>query len=202
MTALPAEPYDTEGIPEAWWESIEPPPSHTIEIIRGELVVTPSPTPDHVFAQTGLLLALQQGVPDGYIAVHGLVWRLAVAGVVAAAPQPDLMVVERVKGLTAITKPPLLAVEVLSPSDLQALPDGLTRIEGKRLDYAANGLVHYLEVDLLQDPPIIACYKFEPNTTSRWDVHPNTIRVVRLVEGDERLVCDEPFHFELVPSDL
>jgi hypothetical protein len=44
---------------------------------------------------------------------------------------------------------PLLTVEVLSESDHHRLERSpLTRIEGKRLDYAAHGVEHHLEVDL------------------------------------------------------
>jgi Uma2 family endonuclease len=180
------------GLPESWWDAFEPPDGVTAEIIRGELVLTPSPSLDHGFAQTELIIALHAHLPEGYGIVPGIEWRLAGDGIVAAAPQPDLMVVRRTRGKQRLESPPLLAVEVLSPSDAEVLPNGMSRIEGKRLDYAANGLEHYLEVAQVAD----VC------TVRRYERRDGELTVVAEARGDEPLVAEVPNPNENVPSRL
>jgi Uma2 family endonuclease len=180
------------GLPEQWWDAFVPPESVTAEIVRGELVLTPSPSLPHGIAQTKLLRAFDKHLPDGCEIVQGIEWRLADGGTVAAAPQPDLMIFRLEKGVRVLKRPPLLAVEVLSPSDADLLPDGMSRIEGKRLDYAANGLEHYLEV----------AWAAKVCTARRYERHDGELVVVAVAEGDEPLIADVPHRYEIVPSRL
>jgi Uma2 family endonuclease len=179
-------------LPESWWDAFVPPETVRAEIVQGELVLTPSPSMSHGIAQSRLFRALDEHLPDGCEVVPGIEWRLTEEGIVAAAPQPDLMVVRLEKGVRALKSRPLIAVEILSPSDAQALPNGMSRIEGKRLDYAANGLEHYLEVARVAD----VC------TVRRYERHDGELVVVAVAEGDEPLIADVPYHYEIVPSRL
>jgi Uma2 family endonuclease len=90
---------------------------------------------------------------------------------------------------TSVRFPPVLAIEVISPSDV-APWEGSTRIEGRRLDYAANGLAHYLEVD--------------PNLPSvtRYGLHDDVLVAVERVVGDQTLAVTVPFEYLLHPSQL
>jgi Uma2 family endonuclease len=148
---------------------------------------------DHGFAQWELLSALKDHLPEGYGILQNIEWRLAGGGIVAAAPQPDVMVVRRPPpGVRVLTSAPLLAVEVLSPSDGQLLPHGISRIEGKRLDYAANGLEHYLEVESVGDV----------RTVRRYELCDGELAVVDVAEGDGLLVTAVPYDYEIRPSRL
>jgi Uma2 family endonuclease len=179
-------------IAEAWWDAFEPPPGFwRAEIIKGEIVLSPSPGLPHAFAATRLARMLDLHLPDGLELAQGVEWKLATGGWVAAAPIPDLVVVEST--ITKVTEAPLLAVEILSRSDTARLTGTpLTRIEGKLEDYADNGLKHFLEVDLLADP--VTVHRYER-------VHGRLV-AVDVSEGEQVLVADVPFPYEIQPSAL
>lgn len=178
-------------IAESWWDVFEPPPGWRAEIIRGEFVMTPSPGVPHAFATTRLARMLDAHLPEGLELAQGLEWKLATRGWVAAAPIPDLVVVAAT--IERITDPPVLAIEILSRSDTARLVGTpMTRIEGKLEDYAHNGLKHFLEVDLLADPVMVHRYE---------RVHGRLVAVA-MSEGDEVLVSDVPFPYEIQPSAL
>jgi Uma2 family endonuclease len=179
-------------IAEAWWDAFEPPPGFwRAEIIKGEIVLSPSPGLSHAFAATRLARMLDLHLPDGLELAQGVEWKLATGGWVAAAPIPDLVVVEST--ITKVTEAPLLAVEILSRSDTARLTGTpLTRIEGKLEDYADNGLKHFLEVDLLAVP--VTVHRYER-------VHGRLV-AVDMSEGEEVLVADVPFPYEIQPSAL
>lgn len=84
------------------------------ELVDGMLLVTPSPVPLHQRAVLQLAWALKPGCPDEYdVFVAPLDYRPSDR----RSLQPDVMVVRRADvGPTNITKPPVLVVEVLSPS--------------------------------------------------------------------------------------
>jgi Uma2 family endonuclease len=180
------------GLPESWWDAFESPDGVTAEIIRGELVLTPSPSVRHGAAESKLFRALDEHLPEGCEILRGIEWRFAGDALVAAAPQPDLLVFRDEPGLLRLMNPPLLAVEVLSPSDAQVLPNGMSRIEGKRLDYAANGLEHYLEV----------AWTAKICAIRRYERHDGELAVVAVAEGDDPLIAEVPYPYEIVPSRL
>lgn len=173
----------TAAIPVDWWDEFEPPEGLRAEIIRGELVLSPSASRAHAFVQWRVQQALALAAPPGYEPISGLEWRLANEPIVASAPVPDVMVVAEAGDLA-----PLLAVEILSPSDKRRLADGMIRIEGKRADYAAHGLAHYLEIDLAL------------RTITRYHLVDGALVVVE----HERMAVetDEPFPYRLLVSDL
>jgi Uma2 family endonuclease len=124
----------------------------TYEILDGDLYATPSPSPIHQRVSRRLQRQLER-----FLEEHGL-------GEVFDAPldvilsprdvvQPDLIVVSdptQVSG-RAIEGPPLLLVEILSPTSIER-----DRIV-KAARYAALGVPHYWLVDL--DTRTIECYR-------------------------------------------
>jgi Uma2 family endonuclease len=175
------------------WEAFTVPEGYRAEVIQGELVVTPGTGVDHGRAQSRLTVVLAAAAPSGYEPVSGIEWRLDMSGVVAMAPQPDIMVVPRNARGPAILRPPILAVEVLSLSDLtHRLASGLTRREGKLADYALNGLKDYLEIDLTSDVPVAI----------RYELRRRTLVEVDRAAGTAVLHADRPFAYEVRPQDL
>ena len=175
------------------WEAFTVPEGYRAEIIRGELVVTPGTDVDHGRAQSRLSTLLAGLVPAGFDPISGVEWRLDSGGLVAMAPQPDIMVVPRSARGPAVTAPPLLAVEVLSPSDFtHRLTNGMTRREGKLADYALNGLADYLEVDLTADPPVAIRYELKDGVL---------VEAARAT-GTAVLKTTRPFPYRFRPIDL
>jgi len=175
------------------WEAFTVPEGYRAEIIRGELVVTAGTDVDHGRAQNRLVTLLAGVVPVGYEPVSGVEWRLERGGLVAMAPQPDIMVIPRSARGPALTAPPLLAVEVLSPSDFtHRLINGMNRREGKLVDYAVNGLDDYLEVDLTADMPVSIRYELKAGVL---------VEAARAI-GTAVLKTNRPFSYRVRPSDL
>ena len=129
-----------------------PSDGHRYEILEGELYVTPSPSPFHQRASKRL-----QRMLEAYFEDRGL-------GEVFNAPldviltrrdvvEPDLIVVNAPAQVTAraIEGPPLLVVEVLSPSSVRTDRG----IKSRR--YAELGIRHYWIVDI--DAQEIECYR-------------------------------------------
>ena len=155
--------------------------------------MTPGTDLDHGRAQSRLTVLLAAVVPSGFEPVSGIEWRLDVGGVVAMVPQPDIMVVPRSAKGPAILRPPLLAVEVLSPSDVShRLANGMTRREGKLADYAANGLEDYLEIDLTAATPVVV----------RYELRNDTLVEVGRAKGTAILRAARPFAYEIRPAEL
>jgi Uma2 family endonuclease len=174
------------------WQTFEVPEGYRAEIIRGELVVTPAPGIGHQHVVIRLGHLLDVAAPDDYIATAAVEWELDVSGAVAMAPQPDILVVER-SNAKRIERAPLLAVEILSPSDFHRLDrSDLTRIEGKRLDYAANGLADYVEVDLTGNEPVLR----------RYELVDGVLVVGDTVTGSDTLIVTRPFRYSVRPIDL
>ena len=179
------------GIPEIWWDAFEPPPGYRAEIIQSEIVLSPSPSRRHVNLQMDLAVGLQSAVPAGFETIFGLEWKLTAGGIVAQAPQPDLIVGPRSD--EPVVDPPLLAVEILSSTDLHRLENqAMTRIEGKRLDYAANGLEHYLEIE--PEPPFVR--------VRRYELRAGQLHVVAEFGGAYVVRADVPFDYELNLAEL
>lgn len=175
------------------WRAIRLPEGVRAELIGGEVVVSPAPTSGHAIIAKQLMSMLDPGVPDGCEVLWGVEWEIAAAPcLLTGAPQPDLVVMECVD-VKRLTQPPLLAVEVLSPSDRRVLEDSeLTRIEAKRLDYATGRLADYLEVDRASGTL----------TVTRYELHDGLLRVADVASGDQELHSDRPFTYTVRPADL
>ena len=174
------------------WDSLSVPEGYRAEIIRGELVVTPAASVDHGRVQSRLVVILASAAPHDHEPISGVEWRLDTGGVVAMAPQPDLMVVPRSARGASIDRAPLLAVEILSPSDNQRLANGMTRREGKLADYAVNGLADYLEIDLVA-PGSVA---------TRYELCDDALVPTGIASGTTLLQANRPFAYEFAPSAL
>jgi hypothetical protein len=172
------------------WEAVSVPEGYRAEIVQSEIVVSPAPSFDHSVVQTELLLVIAAILPPHLRVLAVGEWRFDEKGHVATAPQPDLIVVPRDADRV---ERPVLGVEILSSTDVRRLAGSeLTRIEGKRLDYATNGLLDYLEVDLATGTPVVI----------RYERHKGVLVEVDRAEGDKRLVADRPFPYEVVPARL
>jgi Uma2 family endonuclease len=174
------------------WREVTVPESYRAEIVQSELIVSPAASYPHGRVQAALLLLLDPLVPDGYEVLINMEWLYEERGHVAIAPQPDVIVTP--VGINELRVPPLFAVEVISPSDGDRLQTGskLTRLEGKRLDYATNGLTDYLEVELASGRPVVV----------RFEIRDGVLVEVDRAEGDKPLVADRPFPYKLVPERL
>lgn len=173
------------------WDRFEVPEPYRAEIVLGELVVTPAASVLHGRVQIRLGALLEPQLPANLRAASGVEWRFDERGIVAMAPQPDLVVIHH--KVTRLTTPPALAVEILSPSDANRLErTSVSRIEGKRLDYADRGLLDYLEVDLSGSEPRLI----------RYELQDGDLMEVDRVSGREALVAERPFRYSLTPADL
>jgi Uma2 family endonuclease len=172
------------------WRALQVPEGWKAELIGGEIIVTPAPATGHAILATRLAAALDGGdVPDGFIVVTSAVeWEIAAGPLVlAGAPQPDVVVME-LADVARLTAPPLLAAEVLSPSDRALLArSDLTRIEAKRRDYAEGGLADYLEVDRGDGDLIVR----------RYELTGGELRVVDRAGRGETIESTRPFAYTI-----
>src|SRR5258708_37556088 len=67
------------------WDALVALEGYRIEIVQGELVVSPGVALRHGRAQTELTVLLRAAMPDAFRAVFGVEWRFDVHGVVAMA---------------------------------------------------------------------------------------------------------------------
>ena len=152
------------------------------QLLEGTLVVNPAPVPLHQRMVMRLLLALAAACPPDLEVLPGPI------GVVLGPDtelQPDVLVVRRdsVRGAKKATTPPLLVVEVLSPSTR------LLDLGSKRLAYREGGVGAYWIAD-----PV------EPRVTAiEWS---GDREAVRTGAGDEILERDLPFPVALRPHAL
>jgi Uma2 family endonuclease len=152
------------------------------ELIDGALIVTPAPSPRHQVAVARLLILLTEACPP---TLEVLPAPLDVVLGPDTVVEPDLLVASR-DAFTErdLSGPPLLAVEVLSPTtrhlDLQL----------KRARYEASGCPSYWVVD--PDVPSLTVWQLEGQRYGD-PVH---------VEGSAALDLDLPFPVRVRPADL
>ncbi|KUG57151.1 hypothetical protein AVL62_15295 [Serinicoccus chungangensis] len=154
----------------------------TIQLIEGELVVSPSPAVLHQVVSGELFAVLRTACPPH---LRVLAAPLDVRAGERSILQPDLLVVPReLRSGGQVETPPVLAVEILSPSsrrtDLVAKPQVLARF----------GCPHYWVVD--PDEPAVRVLRLEDGAYVPEQV----------AEGDESLAVAEPFAVSLRPVDL
>lgn len=159
-----------------------PDDGHRYELVDGVLLVTPAPNLDHqrcVVSLVGLFLEARR--PDHTVLVAPFDFRHSPTTVL----QPDVLVARRSEvGQARLEHPPLLVVEVLSPSTR------LTDLGTKRLAYEAAGVPAYWLVD--------------PDGPSLGVLHLDDGRYVELamVTGHQRYRATFPFPVTVVPADL
>lgn len=177
MTALPyGEPLtydDLQRMPED---------GHRYELVDGVLLVTPSPGAPHQSCVGELFALLRAARPSGvlvFVAPFDFV-----AGDLTVL-EPDLMVMLRADvGDANTTVPPLLVVEVVSPSSRR------TDHSIKRLAYADAGVPVYWIVD-----------PAEPSLTALHLVDGRYVEVAH-VTGDAAHDAELPYPVRVVPARL
>ena len=152
------------------------------ELIDGALIVTPSPSPPHQDVVLGLAFVLRPVCPRHLkLYVAPLDVELAPNTVV----QPDVLVAERsMINDRQLTGPPVLAVEVLSPSTRHL------DLAFKRARYEAAGCASYWVVDPLT--PSIIC----------WDLVDGEYREVARAAGQEQVTLTRPYAVTFAPAEL
>ena len=152
------------------------------ELADGVLLVSPAPRPKHQRALLNLAVLLKAAAPPE---LEVFVAPLDFQPTRQRSLQPDVLVVRRRDvGEENITKAPLLAVEVLSPS---------TRAKDlilKRALYEDSGVSSYWVVD--PDEPSLVVWELEDGAY---------VERARAV-GDEAVAVSAPFPVRLVPRAL
>jgi len=159
-----------------------PDDGHRYELIDGALIVTPAPRREHQTAVVELVYLLRSLVPaDLQVFVAPFDVRLTPT----TNLQPDLLVTRRSDTTeTNLPVPPLLAVEVLSPST-RHIDLGL-----KRSKYESVGTPSYWVID-----------PGEPSITV-WELLDGRYVEVGRAEGDQGLALTQPFPVRIVPREL
>src|SRR5262249_2499997 len=125
------------------------------ELMEGSLVMSPSPTADHMMAMARLLLQLTPQVPPEFEVIPDvdIDLELAPSDQPGSSRRPDLIVVERAArerqgagGGLRRAADVLIVVEIVSPGSRRT--DNIV----KRAEYADAGIPHYWIVDI--EPPI------------------------------------------------
>jgi Uma2 family endonuclease len=156
-----------------------------LEVVDGQPVVTPTPGGPHQLCVSELMRVLFDACPEPYVVISApwdwVLWerpRLQLR-------QPDLVVVTLDQAQQPrLTVPPLLAVEVVSPSSFER--DAVT----KRNDYARAGLEHYWLVE--PEIPRVAIFRRAGDALS----------LVQQATGSHPVNLDQPFVVTLQPDRL
>jgi Uma2 family endonuclease len=133
---------------------------HRTELQEGLILVSPSPTPDHIVASGELFVQVRTQLPPSVIAIQEVDVDLALVppGGPGSARRPDLVVVDRealrqcrAAGRMLRAQEVHLVVEIVSP--------GSHRMDYKikRVEYADAGIPHYWIVDLDEPVSLLAC---------------------------------------------
>lgn len=177
MVSLPSrEPLtydDLEGMPED---------GHRYELIDGVLLVSPSPRIVHQVCVLALARLFHAARRDGDLVIVGPFDYVVSRHTVLV---PDLLVARRVDVTDAnISVPPLVVVEVVSPSSRRTDPGS------KLLAYQDAGVGSYWIVD-----PVVPSIRVFGLDGDRY-------RELARVVGDDDLVVDDPFPVRVVPARL
>lgn len=161
-----------------------PDDGHRYELLDGTLLVTPSPGFSHQTVLGQLHLRLQAACPRD---LRVILAPFAVLLTPSTELQPDLLVAPR-SSFTAknLPGPPLLAVEIRSPST--ALIDRTL----KRAAYARHGVPSYWLVDPDPGAPSILAL----------ELHGEDYAEAAYAVGTEEFVVTRPFPVRLTPADL
>ena len=159
-----------------------PDDGHRYELVDGSLIVTPAPRAIHQRAVVRLVRLLADSCPSDlevFVAPFDVVLsQLTVM-------QPDVLVARRADLTEAnLPAPPVLAVEVLSPSTRRI------DLGTKRLAFEAAGVASYWVVD--PDEPSLTVFELEGGA----------YRQVARVAGDGSWQATHPFPARVVPARL
>ncbi|MGD8149521.1 Uma2 family endonuclease [Ornithinimicrobium sp. Y1694] len=157
-------------------------PNLVVQLVEGELVVAPGPSVEHQSVLGELFLILSAAISASHKVLPApLDLRVGERTVI----QPDLMVVPRtVSSGQEVEEPPVLVVEILSPSsrgiDLVRKPEVLAQF----------GVQHYWVIDPLN--PSLRVFRLTGQTSTSGQV----------VVGDEPFETQLPFPVSFRPADL
>ncbi|MFF0269626.1 Uma2 family endonuclease [Kribbella sp. NPDC004536] len=171
--AVPLTRTDLERMPDD---------GHRYELIDGVLLVSPAPKPRHQIVSAAVYRALFAACPSDLLVLYAPVDVVLAEDTVL---EPDLLVAPRdAFSERDLPGPPLLTVEVLSPStrrfDLML----------KRSRLEAAGCAAYWVVDP-DTPSLIA-----------WELQDGAYVQVAKATGDEPVRLTSPFEVTVVPADL
>ena len=163
------------------------PPGVRYEAVGGQAVMMSAPSGPHQRALSRLTVALAAAVPGDEVVLQSpLSWVLWQVPSLTLR-QPDLAVVTyEQSGHDRLETPPILAVEVLSPTTRAV------DLRDKRAEYVRAGARHYWIVDVGR-PSIEAL---------ALDVATGSCRLAASAEGEEPLKVDEPFPVTVTPAEL
>jgi Uma2 family endonuclease len=153
------------------------------ELVDGVLLVSPAPSVQHQVVSMELGAQLHHACPRGLLVVPGPGVRMSADTELI----PDLVVArqEQLAG-REITQPPLLAVEIQSPST------ALFDLNTKKAVYERFGIESYwIVVPDVDQPELIV-----------FELHDGRYKEVGHVVGDEPFRAERPFTIEVVPSRL
>lgn len=159
-----------------------PDDGHRYELIDGSLIVSPSPRHGHQTVVGNLHVLLRAACPAE---LQVILAPFAVALADDTEVQPDLLVAPRAQFTEKeLPGPPLLAVEVLSPST-------------RRVDLL-------LKRDRLQAAGVPSYWLVDPDTLTMTvlELENGTYRQVTVVSGDDAVEVDRPFRVRLEPQRL
>jgi Uma2 family endonuclease len=155
---------------------------HRYEVVDGKLLVTGAQPPIHHAAVIGLLVRLKQACPPDLLVTAGSLDFRPVQGV---SLRPDLMVTRRDEtGPKFVVRPPLLAVEVLSPTTR------VTDVVLKRTRYEQHGIATY--------------WLFDPAIQELTALHltDNTYTCHAITQSEEPFTTNTPFPITVTPAEL
>ena len=159
-----------------------PEDGHRYELVDGTLVVTPAPNLAHQKCLGKLHIVVSAACPPGYTVLFA---PFDFRPSRTTSLQPDLLVAPNPDfGPLRIERPPLLVVEVRSPSTR------LYDLGTKRLAYEAAGVAAYWIVDPYE--PAVTVFHLEDGRYAE-QAH---------VTGDTPYHATVPFHVTVVPSAL
>jgi Uma2 family endonuclease len=151
------------------------------ELLDGVLVVSPRPTTVHQLAATKLVTLLENACPDGLCVLAEPALQLSDD----TEFDPDVVVVwQQDVGGAKLTAPPLLVVEIRSPST------ALIDLNRKKAAYQRFGVQSYWIVD--PDPR-------EPSVTA-FELQDGSYSPLAKVAGSETLRAERPFAVEVLPA--
>ena len=160
-----------------------PDDGHRYELLDGVLVVSPRPTPAHQVVAFTLASILDGAAPPE--------WQVVPEPAVMVSRDtefsPDIVVVGRDQLSGAkITRPPILAVEVRSPST------ALIDLNAKKAAYERFGIPSYWVIDPDLDQPSLRAFELVDGA----------YREAAQAAGDVPYRAERPFPVEIVPSHL
>ena len=165
-----------------------PEDGHRYELIDGVLVVSPSPVWAHQAAQGALNRLLHAACPSDLRVVGApFDWRASQSTLLI----PDILVtrldaLRQIAGGKYLAEPPLLAVEVLSPSTRRF--DRLSKLSV----YQDAGVASYWLVDPDPDRPTVTVLELVEGRLAE----------VAVVSGAETWTAERPFPVTVCPEDL